>query len=583
MKDADGNGLGVDEAGGKAAFPISFGWMCALTLVLFLVAYVMPLGHRPLFIPDETRYGEIPREMVAGGDWLRLRQNGLDYYEKPPLGYWFTAASLSVFGNRPFAVRLPSALSVGVAALALFLLVRRARPDSFSALAAAMVYITGVGVFGIGTIAVLDSQFTMFVVASMAAFYWGDSGTGRRRLLWLALSGVFCALAFMTKGFTAVVIPAVTLAAWLPWERRWKELATVWVVPLLSAAVVSVPFVLAMHAGNDDFWHYFVWVEHVQRFVAAPRGQHPEPFWYYLPVIAALALPWFFFLPAVVQESVGAAKRDSFTRYCICWTVMPFLFFSVCSGKLGTYVLPCLAPLAALAADAILNPARAGLARRCALAGGAILLIAMAGFVGWVFIGGDEEPLRRAVLDDPVTFGLVAAILAAVACLYVSATRFGAGLSRRGLIWFAIAVLPVALGSIYFVPRQAEDRKSPTRLLEYAVPRTPPNAVLLGDSYSLAAVSWYYERTDAVVIGNAGENWYGVQRANPPGSRHAEKFEDAAALVRRELAAGRPVAACLRDDRARNLLAAMGDRAPDERRDVTTYVWLLYLPREADG
>ncbi|MEJ2247670.1 MAG: hypothetical protein P8Y80_16580, partial [Acidobacteriota bacterium] len=65
----------------KTAFAI-------LLLSFFLLSYILPLGARDLIVPDETRYGEIPREMIASGDWVVPRLNNVRYFEKPVLGYW---------------------------------------------------------------------------------------------------------------------------------------------------------------------------------------------------------------------------------------------------------------------------------------------------------------------------------------------------------------------------------------------------------------------------------------------------------------------------------------------------------------
>src|SRR6478736_5379963 len=64
------------------------------------------LPFRPLFDPDEGRYAEIPREMLASGDWVTPTLNGYKYFEKPPLQYWATAAIYSAFGVHDWTSRL---------------------------------------------------------------------------------------------------------------------------------------------------------------------------------------------------------------------------------------------------------------------------------------------------------------------------------------------------------------------------------------------------------------------------------------------------------------------------------------------
>jgi 4-amino-4-deoxy-L-arabinose transferase len=94
-----------------------------IIILLFVIVYLLPLGVRPLVIPDETRYAQIAREMLESGDWIVPRLAQTRYFEKPVLGYWFTAAAIKLFGENNFAVRLPSALAVGISALMIYLLI----------------------------------------------------------------------------------------------------------------------------------------------------------------------------------------------------------------------------------------------------------------------------------------------------------------------------------------------------------------------------------------------------------------------------------------------------------------------------
>src|SRR5713101_2902439 len=86
-------------------------WLLTGALLLLLVpVWIEPSGSW-LGEPDEARYAEIPREMLATGDFVIPRLNGVPYFEKPPLLYWCNAASLAVFGQTPWAARLPTRLA----------------------------------------------------------------------------------------------------------------------------------------------------------------------------------------------------------------------------------------------------------------------------------------------------------------------------------------------------------------------------------------------------------------------------------------------------------------------------------------
>ncbi|MDD5027484.1 MAG: hypothetical protein PHV58_03200, partial [Candidatus Omnitrophica bacterium] len=82
-------------------------------LVLIGLAYVfliMGNGAISLTNPDEVFYTQTAREMIQQKTWMTPYLFGQPQFEKPIFLYWMLRASIGIFGDTPFAARLPAAL-----------------------------------------------------------------------------------------------------------------------------------------------------------------------------------------------------------------------------------------------------------------------------------------------------------------------------------------------------------------------------------------------------------------------------------------------------------------------------------------
>ena len=79
-----------------------------LWYVVLAMAAILLFGRlgSPLLEPEEARYAEIPRQMLAEGRFVIPVWHGEDYLHKPPLLYWLVMASYQIFGVHDWAARL---------------------------------------------------------------------------------------------------------------------------------------------------------------------------------------------------------------------------------------------------------------------------------------------------------------------------------------------------------------------------------------------------------------------------------------------------------------------------------------------
>ena len=337
-----------------------------LLLLLLAVAVVWfgNLEYRKLFHPDEGRYAEIPREMVASADWLTPRLNGIKYFEKPPLQYWATAAAYRVFGEAQWTSRLWTALSGFLAVLLTYAAgVRLSGPDA--GLYAALLLVSSAGFVLGGHYNTLDMGLTFFLTLALVAFLFAqrDHQTRRGRALWMHVAWAAAAGAVLSKGLVGAVLPAGGLVAYTLLTRDfavWRRLNPVTGVLLFLA--LAAPWFVQVSLANPEFPRYFFIHEHFQRFLTTAHYRD-QPWWFFLPVLVLGLLPWTTLVPGALtqawrSESDGSGFRAR--RFLLAYAGFILLFFSASSSKLEAYVLPMLPAIALLLGErvAALQPGR---------------------------------------------------------------------------------------------------------------------------------------------------------------------------------------------------------------------------------
>jgi 4-amino-4-deoxy-L-arabinose transferase-like glycosyltransferase len=315
-------------------------WPLLLALALVgLVLFGYRLGAPWLMDPDEGRYAEIAREFFVLKDWLIPHLNFLPYLEKPPLVYWFTALSFKVLGFTATAARLPSALSA-LAGVFLAYGLGRALWGSLAGVLSALVLATAAGYVVLGRLLTLDMTFSLFLNLGIGLGYLALSREQVRLWPWAYLA---LALAVLTKGPVALVLAGLT---WLLWTGllggAWRRLINLKGWTLL--VVITLPWFIYVQWRYPQFFWFFIVEQHFLRFLTP--AIHPEPFYYYVPVLLGLLLPWTWLLPWALRD--GGRWRDPDFRFLVLWAGVMVVFFSLSRGKLVPYILPALLPLALL-------------------------------------------------------------------------------------------------------------------------------------------------------------------------------------------------------------------------------------------
>ena len=314
----------------------------------------------PLVGPDEPRYAQVAREMFLRRDLITPTLGGHTWFEKPVLLYWLMMFGYKVFGVSEFSARLGPALAGVLAIIAVWWISRRIETKSslphFSFLSVlVMASSGGMVVFSRG--ASFDIVVTMTLTWALG-FFLAYELESERRAWYLAGFYFFIGLSLLAKGLIGIVLPFGIVILFYILRRRWPEkklfVSLIWGVPL-ALVVASLWYGPVIYRHGWPFINEFFIQHHFARYFSN-KYQHPQPFYYYLPIILMLSIPWTIFLiEGLVKSKDWSWRSDDLTSktrvFAFAWLIMPILFFSCSGSKLPAYILPSLAAAAFLVGE----------------------------------------------------------------------------------------------------------------------------------------------------------------------------------------------------------------------------------------
>jgi hypothetical protein len=232
------------------------------------------------------------------------------------------------------------------------------------------------GYVALGRILTLDMSFALWLNLGIGLGYLALSRGQARLWLWAYLA---LALAVLTKGPVALVLAGLAWGVWavlrpapspLPLKGTEPEEGSSSPPPQpsplkgegvkgsvhlrllclyqprswLLLAAITLPWFIYVQWRFPEFFGFFILEQHFGRFLTP--AIHPEPLYYYVPVLLGLLLPWTWLLPWTL--AAGGRWRDPDFRFLVIWAAVIVVFFSLSRGKLVPYILPALLPLALL-------------------------------------------------------------------------------------------------------------------------------------------------------------------------------------------------------------------------------------------
>jgi 4-amino-4-deoxy-L-arabinose transferase-like glycosyltransferase len=326
---------------------------------LIAVVYLSNLSIDVMEV-DAAQYASMAAEMKDNGSYLQVYHRGEDYLDKPPLLFWLSSLSFSVFGVNNVAYKLPAllALLIGLWATYRFTLLYDSRE---TARMAATILASTQAFFLMTNDVRTDGLLTGFV---MFAVYQCAAYLKHRKWRYLVLAGIGVGLAMLAKGPIGAIIPVIAVAADLVMKGKWKDLINVkWLMVILVALLILAPMCYGLYTQFDlhpeksvyglqspSGLKFFFWTQSFGRITGDIYWDNNAPPYFFLLTFLWDFMPWvivFFVAFGYALSRIWHDRKGYAEYFCIGGFTIVLILLSFSKYKLPHYIFP-LFPFAAI-------------------------------------------------------------------------------------------------------------------------------------------------------------------------------------------------------------------------------------------
>jgi 4-amino-4-deoxy-L-arabinose transferase-like glycosyltransferase len=272
---------------------------------------------------DAAQYAGISREMLETGNFLQVYENGHDYLDKPPLTFWLSSLSMTIFGATNFGYKFPSLV---FAFLGIFSTYRFAKVFYSETVAkmAALVLASSQALFMMTN----DCRTDTLLMGSVAFAFWHlAEGFENNKWQHFLYGFMGIGLGLLAKGPVAFLVPAMAFSSHFIYKKQYKNfLRLEYLWGLVVIALILLPMCIGLYQQFDmhpekvvhdktgvSGLRFFFWEQSFGRITGENVWRNGVYFTYLFQTMFWSFAPWILlFIAGYILSVVNIFKKDRF-------------------------------------------------------------------------------------------------------------------------------------------------------------------------------------------------------------------------------------------------------------------------------